>query len=48
MVVYLHEESLPNLSLYMLINAMLIKKKHVHQTVLWLGVGFTLPLSTVP
>ena len=25
-VVYLHEEPLPNLSLYMLINAMLIKK----------------------
>ena len=25
-VVYLHEESLPNLSLYMLINVMLIKK----------------------
>ena len=44
-VVYLHEESLPNLSLYMLINVMLIKK-HVHQTVLWLCLGFTLPLST--
>ena len=26
----------PNLSLYMLIKVMLIKKKHVHQTVLWL------------
>ena len=25
-VVYLHEESLPNLSLYMLINTMLIKR----------------------
>ena len=23
------------------------KKKHVHQTVLWLCLGFTLPLSTV-
>ena len=32
-VAYLHEESLPNLSLYMVINVMLIKK-HVHQIVL--------------
>ena len=47
-LVYLHEESLSNLSLYMLINIMLInKKKHVHQTVLWLCLGFMLPLSTV-
>ena len=37
----------PNLSLYMLINVMLIKNKHVHQTVLWLFLGFTLLLSTV-
>ena len=36
----------PNLSLHMLINVMLIKK-HVLQTVLWLCLGFTLPLSTV-
>ena len=36
----------PNLSLYMLINVMLIKK-YVLQTVLWLCLGFTLPLSTV-
>ena len=45
-VVYLHEESLPNLSLYMLINVILIKK-HVPQTVLWICLSFTLPLSTV-
>ena len=45
-VVYLHEESLPNLTLYMLINVMLIQE-HVHQTVLWLCLGFTLPLLTV-
>ena len=36
----------PNLSLHMLINVMLIKK-HVLQTVLWLCLGFTLSLSTV-
>ena len=46
-VVYLHEESLPKLSLYMLTNVMLIKTKHVHQAVLWLCLGFTPPLSSV-
>ena len=45
-VVCLHEESLPNLCLCMLINVIFVKK-HVHQTVLWLWLGFMLPLSTV-
>ena len=45
MVVYLHGESLPNLSLYMLKNVMLIKKTCT--AVLWLCLGFTLPPSTV-
>ena len=47
-ILYLHEESLANLRLYLLllINVMLIKK-HVYQTILWLSLGFTLPLSTV-
>ena len=57
-VVYLHEESLALLldsplhatSCFIVIRKQFCamwKKQHVQQTVLWLCLGFTLPLSTV-